>query len=286
MTTAEPTYATPVNLTILREIITRVPINTADLICQIDNLKSMQWFHSFVKTFLPHQYDYIFQEESPSTIVERFGRTFKQRYFPINDMALDSMSDNAEYEGLGSWDILNKGIQYELFGFIVEDIHEFWEDGQHSSPTQLACLLIPAEYIAWDADEGIKISWFEHASEIIDQETLKKIPTEGFDPIDAVIALQEENMPGMANLIKWMTHGTGNFFLDNQYHSEDYQEQFDDWDQETIDFATVEWQAAEPIWQSIISTQDWIYSDPPTNFKKVVDVLNEGIYWWASTQTQ
>ena len=202
--------------------------------------------------------------------MERFGRLFQERHFPLYAPFFDYFLDDGD-EPIWTW--LRRGIPFELFGFGYDDLHEVWDRYRDGLSAMVLLVKPPDSY--YEEPDGLRVAWLESAAVRIPQETLLRIP-EGGIPLDALTgALRGTGFEGAAQACSWVWSQTGNFFLDASYEDGEYDGFADPWDDDLIAQGTEEWRQASAVMDSVSRLAGWLEDDLPGRFAGMLDLVLE-----------
>ena len=121
----------------------------------------------------------------------------------------------------------------------------------------------------------IRQIWLESAANTIPEETLQRIP-EGGIPLERLEeAVRGTEMEAAHLTGQWIWGRTGSIFLDEFLPEEFDFNYHDDWDMETIEYASREWEKAKRIAEPASRLAGWLEEDLPARFKQMLDLVLE-----------
>ena len=186
-------------------------------------------------------------------MVRAFRQEFETRYLPLEEAIVESLTEEDMHED--PWDSLRHCVPIGLYGFIIEDPHEYAEalTGRWVRPgIGLMTLLFSSGRISWEPDDAVKLAWIEACADIVPAHILSRIPLEGFEAPHIADAFRSHGMTDLQNLALWIDSDTPFPLLNYQYHPELIQELDFPWDKALIEDASEQWRDAQVFLQSVV----------------------------------
>lgn len=229
------------------------------LIARLEGAEEYEDFVALVREFLPERERDILSETTPQAQVAAFASYFEDRYFPLDDSF--KWGDIEGYGQLtGYIPVIPLGLSYDDYQFISSD----WRGG-----FQLMTYLVESPF----GDERVALA--EACEEYVPRELIERVFESGLSPGQAHRVFDDTPYKALALWAGIVWHDTGNFFLDTDLE-ELWAEIPPEWDRETVEHLTAEWQQAERIQQEVANLADWLEEDPPARFEELLNfVLNE-----------
>jgi hypothetical protein len=215
-------------------------------------------FVALVREFLPEREEDIIRKAILRDQITAFATYFEDRYFPLEDSLIWDVDSY-------SW--LTRAIPVVIRGMSYDDYHDIWSNWRQG--IHLMTYLVSDPYP--DGETRILIS--ETCKEYVPIDILQQVPEEGFFPADCHRILDETPYKALALWSDIVWAETGNFFLDTNY--DNYMEELLDWDRETVEMLTQQWQQADVIEEEILNLVIWLEDDPPAHFGELVNFILE-----------
>ena len=258
----------PLSITALSRLNTlhRNPPSIQDLSSLAHGASDYPWFRSLITRYLPDDAPAIFNNPSRFDQFRQFLTRFEAHYFPLSDYIFpDPDMEEYPFDWAAPWTILRDGVPYHLAGFSDEDFHSLWEYSNSPGLPSIALLCDLSDHWSY-IDNGLRLSWLDSASELIPQETLQRIPAQGFTHVQITAALTNSPYQPALTAIAWLFAHTGNFFLDNYFDGSNFNGFSDPWEPDILAHATSLWLQANSILANIHAFTDWLERDLPANF--------------------
>ena len=263
------------------------PTHISALLRMISSQDGYRWFRATTRELMPEAPDAILAHLEYSDMVRAFRQEFETRYLPLEEAIMESLTEEDMHEE--PWDSLLHCVPIGLYGFIIDDPHEYAEalTGRWVRPgIGLMTLLFSAGRISWEPDEAVKLAWIEACSDIVPAHILSRIPLEGFEAEHIADTFRSHGMTDLQNLALWIDSHTPFPLLNYQYHPELIQELDFPWDKALIEDAGEQWRNAQDFLQSITRGPEWIEADPPRRLNQIIDLLTDNYYPWTLVQTE
>jgi hypothetical protein len=229
------------------------------LIAQLGDVEGYMEFVALVREFLPEREQDIIHKTTLRDQIATFATYFGDRYFPLDDSLI---WDSESY----SW--LTRAIPVVLRSISWDDYHCISVDGRPG--IQLMTYIVQDPYL----DGETRILLAESCREHVPINLLQQVPEEGFSSMECHRILDKTLYKGLALWADIVWAETGNLFLDTTYDDIYMYEQLD-WDRETVERLTQQWQQADMIEEEIINLGNWLEDDPPSHFEELVNFMLE-----------
>ena len=237
------------------------PPSLSILIARLSEMEDYGDFVKLVKEFLPEREEDIFHQLSPATQMAAFANYFEDRYFPL-DENFKLGEGESYYELTRGIPVIVRGLSYDDYECITSD----WRPG-----LQLMSYLIENPYEEGDA----RISLAEACEEHVTVELLQRVPEGGLSLDEAHRILDNTPYNALALWAGIMCASTGNFFLDTDYEMLWSGGALPEWDRETVEILTRQWQQADLIQQEILDLAEFLEGDPATRFGEILNFILE-----------
>lgn len=287
MSTAHNTLPPPALQALTTALQPAAPTHINALLRMMSSQDGYRWFKATTRELMPEAADAILAHLEYSDMVRAFQQEFETRYLPLEEAIMESLTEEDMHED--PWDSLRHCVPIGLYGFIIEDPHEYAEalTGRWVRPgIGLMTLLFAAGRISWEPDEAVKLAWIEACADIVPSHILSRIPLEGFEAAHIADTFRSNGMTDLQNLALWIDSDTPFPLLNYQYHPELIQELDFPWDKALIEDASEQWRDAQDFLQSIMRGPEWIEADPPQRLNQIIDLLTDNYYPWTLVQTE
>lgn len=236
------------------------PPSLSILVARLGEVEEYGEFVALVREFLPELEQEILHELSPEAQIATFASHFEDRYFPLDDCF--KLGD------IESYGDLTRGLPLVARGISWDDYHEMpsdWRTGY-----QLMTYLLGDPY----AEGETRIALAEACAEHVPADLLQQIPEGGLSPEECHRLLDETPHKPLALWADIVWTQTGNFFLDHSYEDL-WQWPLPDWDRETVEYLTQQWQQAESIEEEVLNLASWLEGDPQARFEELLNFILE-----------
>jgi len=123
-------------------------------------------------------------------------------------------------------------------------------------------------------EANTRTSLSEACQEHVPIQVLQRVP-EGGIPLDAAHRILDDTpYKALALWADVMHANTGNFFLDTNYELL-WNGAAAEWDRETVETLTRQWQEADRIQQEIQDMAEFLEGDPATRFEEILNLIME-----------
>ena len=239
-------------------------------------------FENLVDRLMPQHANRIQEAGNPWQQITMFADIFSQEHFPLNEGWLQMVAehytemDEEEEETENGHEFILRGIPVQIMGVEDEELHDIW-NYNHRRGTAMAALLVRFqafnEYHQREI-EGMRQQWLESAAmESIREKTLARIPPGGIPLEDIQEAVRGTPLEGLARACEWLTHNTGNPFLDESIDEEMELEYRDAWTPENIQEIQGCWNQARAMMDQEQPVMEWLERNPARNFDKLLDFI-------------
>jgi hypothetical protein len=232
------------------------PPSLETLIAKLDEAEEYQEFLRIIREFLPEREAEILHEPTPDQQIRAFASRFEDRYFPLDTGVEESYRD------------MIRGIPVVVMGLSYDDFHEGvsnWRPG-----FLLMTYLCQSGY----DDEGTKVAQAEACLEHVPADLIRQAPDGGLSPEEVHELFDDTPHKALANWADILYARTGNFFLDTDYETL-WEGGFPDWDRETVEEFTRQWQQAEATYDEIGNLAGWLEEDPPARFAELIKIIRK-----------
>ena len=168
MSTAHNAPAPPALQTLTTVLQPTTPTHISALLRMMSSQDGYRWFKATTRALMPEAADAILAHLEYSDMVRAFQQEFETRYLPLEEAIMESITEEDSYEE--PWDHLRHCVPIGLYGFIIEDPHEYAEalTGQYIRPgVGLMTLLFSSGRISWEPDDAVKLAWIEACADIV-----------------------------------------------------------------------------------------------------------------------
>ena len=267
------------------------PTHISALLRMISSQDGFRWFKATTQDLMPEAADAILSHLAYPDMIRAFRQKFENSYLPLEDTLLEYLTEPDMYEDTHEepWDSLRHCVPIRLYGFIIDDPHEYAEalTGRWVRPgIGLMTLLFSSGRISWEPDDAVKLAWIEACADIVPSHILSRIPLEGFDAAHIADTFRGNGMADLQNLALWIDSDTPFPLLNYQYHPELIQEPDFPWEKALIEDASKQWRDAQDFLQSVVRGQEWIEADPPRRLNQIINLLTDNYYPWTLVQTE
>jgi len=236
------------------------PPSLSVLIARLDEFEDYQDFVKLVKEFLPERERDILQELNPVAQIGAFASYFEDRYFPLEDSV--KLGDVESYYDLTRFiPVIVRGLSYDDY----DEISSNWRPGY-----QLMTYLIENPY----EDANTRTSLAEACEEHVARELLQQVPEGGISLEEAHRIFDDTPYKALARWADVMHMNTGNFFIDTDYEVL-WSGGAPEWDRETVEQLTREWQQADRIQEEIGNFVEFLEGDPAARFEEILNLIME-----------
>lgn len=248
---------------ILRRRLRRSPPVFTALLRFLDSTEEYLDWVRIVRELLPEREAEILAGTTVPEQIQLFCRYFEDRYFPLLDSPLFYEEEVTYSDFLRCIPVHVDGWEYETY----HDIDNFRPGMQ---------MMIFFFENPFEDDEGAHVALAEMCAEHVSRDLLEMVPRGGFK-WDAIGSLLAESP--YRPLYEWglyMRQDTGNFFqdTDEEYLWSGYGAI--EWDRETIEALTREWQQSEEMNRRFASFAEWLEDDPTKHFQEILHYLQKG----------
>ena len=253
-----PKRVSPLLILANRLLARRIPSLSA-LIAQISDSENYAQFVNMVKTYLPEREQEILHEPTAQSQVARFASYFEDRYFPLEDYF--------KYGDMESYEDITYHIPVVVMGFSYDDYHETadWRAG-----ALLMTYLIESPW----GEEDISVSMAEACAEHMPVTLVERAANIRLSLEEAHRLLKGTKYEALALWADRLHYDTGNFFLDTDYEML-MNSMPPDWDPETVQELTRQWQQAELHENKTGEFMEWLEADLPGRFDELVSFIQE-----------
>ena len=143
------------------------PMTLSNVRRELDSLKERDTFILIVDELLPDDANAILSKQSAAAQIEMFFEKIGERYFPVRCDETDGIVDMCRSDADSAWGYINNGAMPELFGYWIEEAHEFTETilTEYSNAADaLLPILLGVGQVACDEDDGIRTTWRDAAA--------------------------------------------------------------------------------------------------------------------------
>ena len=200
------------------------PLSLRSIRGSMEMVEEKDWFRSIVEEIAGDKKDWILGAENDGQTMERFYEYVGENYFAIREDEVESLTEMAEEGSAYAWGSLNRGALPELYGFWMDEAHEYAEAIENDlmpAVETLMPIILQVGSVAWDEDEGIRISWRDAAAARFGPELIDRIPPHGYMPPSVIETLQSNEWDDCALLVEWMTGRTNHEIMNRQITPED-----------------------------------------------------------------
>jgi len=229
------------------------------LIAQISDSESYAVFLDLVNEFLPERRQEILHETTPYAQVARFAGYFEDRYFPLDQII--RMGD------VESYDELTHHIPLIVMGISWDDYEEITSECRPG--IQLMTYL---SFNPWGEEPSVSLA--EACAEHVPQDLLGRAAEIQLEPGEAHRLLDGTQYEMVAHWADRIHCCTNNFFLDNDYEML-MNSMPPDWDRETVEALTRQWQQADAAESRLNDFVEWLEAAPSSRFEELVNFILE-----------
>ena len=242
-------------------------------------------FENLVDRLMPQHANRIQEAGNTWQQITMFAEIFSQEHFPLNEGWLEMVAEHylemdEDDEPENGHEFILRGIPVQIMGVEDEELHEIWNYNQRRG-TAMAALLVRFQVFNEHHQreiEGMRQQWLESAAmESIREETLARIPPGGIPLEDIQEAVRGTPLEGLARACEWLTHNTGNLFLDESIDEETELEYRDAWSPENIQEIQECWNQARAMMDQEQPVMEWLERNPARNFDKLLDFIMDRI---------
>lgn len=242
------------------------------------------WFQELTRRILPNHAEAILARQDTEEIITAFNDAFDATYVPLCEMFIEWMVerhihyvDNL-YDDSSIWSYLKPGAPVEFHGFGDTDEHEIWD----SDPVGCVLLLFirtvsigEDDPCPFNIDDGIKIAWWESASETISLEVLELIPE--LEHTHMIELLENAGHQEWADTYRWLTAETGYHITDTviprEMHGDPEAYMGDGWDQEWLDELAAQRPFTDRIIRNVSVTMNQLAEAPDIKLMELLEIL-------------
>ena len=247
-------------LALTRRMLSLGPPSLSMLIAYLSEMEDYNDFVNLVKEFLPEREQDILTQLTPATQMAAFASYFEDRYFPLEDSF--KLGEGESYYDLTRFiPVIVRGLTYDDYDYITSD----WRPGY-----QLMTYILENPH-----DQGDdRVSLAEACQEHVPVELLQRVPDGGISPGEAHRILDDTPYNALALWADVVFASTGNFFLDTDYELL-WSGIPPQWDRQTVETLTRQWQQADRIQQEIGDLAEFLEGDPATRFGEILNFILE-----------
>lgn len=247
-------------LTLAHRLLALGPPSLSALIARLGEAEDYEDFVRLIREFLPEQEREILREATPIGQIASFASHFQDRYFPLDDSLT-----LREVEGYSD---LTRSIPAVPQGFSYDDYHDVQD---LRIGLQLMTYLVENPF---GEEDGARVALAESCAEHVSPGLLERVPEGGLSPGEAHRLLDKTPHAGVALWADIIWSDTGNFFLD--VCCEDlWSEGLPEWERESVEDLTRQWQQAEVIHNTVFDLVDWLEGYPPARFEELLNFILE-----------
>ena len=235
------------------------PHSLSVLIARLGEVEEYEEFLNLVRDFLPEREQEILHESTPAGQIAAFASHFEDRYFP-----LDGIFREGDIEGYSD---LTRAIPIMVSGLSYDDYHEIPSD--YRAGLQLMTYLIESTY----EGETDRIALAEACREHVPAALLQQVPEGGLRHNELHPLLDGTIYSGLATWGDVLFASTGNAFLDTCYEDLWSGGMSVDWDRETVEELTRQWQRHEALWKTVNDLSEWLEEDLPARFEELLSFI-------------
>ena len=244
-------------------------------------LRELQRFNDFglfkqiVAELVPDRSDHILEGGSDIEIINRFHEEIDGRYFTVMRMDQEFAEEIAETPEENVWEYMVRGARPELYGFLIEEAHEFteWIQSGIRPAEGIMPIVLGIGQVAGDEDSGVRVTWREAAAERFGRDLIGRIPEHGYDFWDVIKALDDAGFTESAMAFRWIASGTGIQILDEQLGPDEPFGINVDWEIEAMNAAAEAWNVAMDTWERIKASLEWMDNDHVAAFNRILDII-------------
>lgn len=247
-------------LALTRRMLSLRPPSLSILIARLSEMEDYDDFVNLVKEFLPEREEDILNQLTPTAQMTAFASYFEDRYFPLEDIF--KLGEGESYYELTRFiPVTVRGLSYDDYEYITSD----WRPGY-----QLMTYILESPH-----DQGDDhISLAEACQEHVPVGLLQRVPEGGISLGEAHRILDDTPYKALALWADVMFANTGNFFLDTDYELL-WNGMPPEWDRETVENLTRQWQQADLIEQQICDLAEFLEGDPAIRFGEIINFILE-----------
>lgn len=251
-------------LTLINRFRSLGPPSLSAIIGKFGDIEDYQQFLMLIRDYLPEYETEILVEPPEAGQIAKFASRFEDRYFPLSYHLVDFMFNETRYSNL------TRSIPIEVRGFTWEDYDQISSDARPGF--QLMVYLLENPYGNGDNE---RVSLAEACIEHVGQELLERVPEGGIGNARANELFNSTRYKPIAMLCDWLFQSTGNFFLDTDIEFMSYNMGEPEWDKETVETLTRQWQAAELFDTAVSEFAEWLEVDLKAHFQEILDFIAE-----------
>jgi hypothetical protein len=240
-------------------------IGLPSLSALIAKLGSVEEYHEFIeliREYLPEYEAEILREPPQAGQVAKFCNRFQDRYFPLAYYYRHGYIDEEirYYDLLVSIPVVVSGLSWEDYDSIASG----------SDPgIQLITYLLENPY----QEDGQRVSLAEACEPHVGRELLMRVPEGGIEITRVHKLFDKSKYKPIALWCDWICQDTGNFFLDTDIETLNYNYPYPEWDKERVETLTRQWHEAELINEEVNNFAEWLEKDPPAHFQEILDFI-------------
>lgn len=248
-------------LVLARKMRTLGPPSLSVLIARLGEMEEYEDFIALVREFLPEREEGIVYELTPASQIAAFASYFEDRYFPIDDnFKLGEVE--SYYELTRCIPVIARGLSWDDYQYITSD----WRPG-----FQLMTYLIEHPYEEGDA----RVALAEACEDHVPVDLLQQVPEAGLSPGEAHQLFDDTPYKALAIWADMVSLNTGNFFLDTDYEMLWNSGPLPEWDQETVENLTRQWQQADLMDEEVSNLAEWLEQDAATRLREILNFILE-----------
>lgn len=242
-----------------RKLLSPGPPSLSVLIARLGEVEEYEDFLNLVKDFLPEREQEVLHESTPAGQIAAFASHFEDRYFP-----LDSIFREGDIEGYSD---LTRSIPIMVSGVSYDDYHEIASD--YRAGFKLMTYLIESIYEGGHDRTALAEACQEH----IPASLLRQVPEGGLPHNELHPLLDGTIYSGLATWGDVLFASTGNAFLDTCYEDLWSGGALVEWDRETVEELTRQWQLYEALWKAVSDLSEWLEEDLPARFEELLSFI-------------
>ncbi len=232
------------------------PPSLSALRAQLGSYEDYADFLRLIKEFVPEHEAEILRQSNPGLQIATFASRFEDRYFPLYPTICAG-----DCEGYG--DLIGR-IPVNVMGLSYDDMGQPEDFGLG---LQLMTFLLDMP----DDEEGIRVPLGESLREKVPAALLEKAVLLSAEELHRL--LDGTEFQAVAHWANIWNHDTGLYFLDAT--DEDTWNDSLEWDRQTVEELTRDWQQAELINQQVFSLAERLEEDPAKRFKELLDFIEQ-----------
>ena len=231
------------------------PPSLSALRAQLGSYEDYADFLRLIKEFVPEHEAEILRQSDPGLQMMAFASRFEDRYFPLYPMIGDG--------GLEDYADLTSRIPVNVMGLSYDELQleEF----------RLGLQLMTFLLDMGEEGEGVRVPLGESLRENVPAALLEKAVLLSAEELHRL--LDGTEFQAVAHWANIWNHDTGLYFLDAT-DEESWNDNLE-WDRQTVEELTRDWQQAELINQQVFSLAERLEEDPAKRFKELLDFIEQ-----------